>query len=213
MLIEVLALSFALLSGVRWWQILVLALTLFAPVVMVPGITYAVILGRRPASERAPLFCDVVASELRGGATLRHALLRAADSTSIELELSASGASLGEIARAVASRLPRLGAELEATVEAVARTGGAAADLFDELAAYAISQDEIVHEVMVATAPARATAWFFLIAPAGFLVYQLVQGTVIQLFAEPAQRVPGVAGALLFVAGLVWMMTLIRRAR
>lgn len=212
MLIEVLALSLALLGGVRWWQLLLLALAVFAPAVLVPPIIYTVLLDRRPPSDRAPLFCDVVASELRGGATLRFALLRAADSTSIDLDRSASGASVGEIARAVASRLPRLGAELEATVEAVGRSGGAAADLFDELAAYAISHDEIVREVRVATAPARATAWFFLIAPAGFVAYQLFQGTMTQLFVEPEQMIPGVAGALLFVVGITWMMTLVRRA-
>lgn len=215
MLIEVLALGLALLSGVRAWQLLVLALVLFAPAALVPPIAYALITGRRSASDRAALFCDGVASELRAGATLRSALLRAAESVSIDVESSAREGPSGIRAttRAIAAELPRLGEELQATVEAVARSGAMAADLFDELAAYAISQEEIHHEVVVATAPARATAWFFLIAPTGFLAYQVGRGAMTQLFAQPAQRLAGAVGALLFIGGLAWMVSLIRRAR
>lgn len=215
MLMEILALCFAMLSGVRAWQLLALALVIFAPAALVPPILYAVLSGRRPFPDRAPVFCDAVASELRSGATLRRALLRAAEAVSINPTAGGSGWStdVGRIARAVASELPSLHPELVATVEAVARSGGSAADLFDELAAYAISQEEIIHEVRVATAPARATAWFFLLAPAGFLVYQVSRGAMTQLFEQPAQRITGGIGALLFTAGLIWMVSLLGRAR
>lgn len=215
MLIEVLALGMALLSGVRAWQVMILALVLFAPAVLLPPIGYALITGRRPASNRAALFCDGVASELRAGSTLRSALMGAAESVSIEFGAPGGRGPSGiaGIAAAIATALPGLGEELEATVEAVARSGSAAADLFDELAAYAISQEEIEHEVVVATAPARATAWFFLVAPTAFLAYQASRGAITQLFAQPAQRFVGAIGAFLFIAGVVWMAWLTRRTR
>lgn len=216
MLIEVLALGMALLSGVRTWQLMVLALVLFAPAALVPPIGYALITGRRQAPDRTALFCDGVASELRAGSTLRSALLRAAESVSIDVDAVAgrgSSKSLGTITHTIATALPRLGEELEAIVEAVARSGSVAADLFDELAAVAISQEEIHHEIVVATAPARATAWFFLMAPTAFLAYQMSRGAITQMFAQPAQRLIGAIGALLYIGGVMWMASLIRRAR
>lgn len=214
MLMEVLALSFALLGGVRGWQLLVLVLVMFTPAALVPPILYAVVAGQRPIPDRAPLFCDSVASELRSGATLRQALLRASEAVSIDPSAGNPWSTdVGKIAQAVASELPSLGPELEATVEAVARSGGSAADLFDELGAYSISQEEIIHEVTVATASARATAWFFFFAPTAFLTYQLTRGAVSRLFEQPSQRIIGGIGALLFAAGLIWMLTLLRRAR
>lgn len=214
MLIEVLALGVALLAGLRPWHMIVLGLVLFAPVLLVPAIFYVVVTGRRTLDDRAPLFCDAVASELRAGSNLRSALFNASASVSIDLAISTTDGSLGvdQIAVAVASHLPSLGAELVATVEAVALSGSAAADLFDELAAHAISRTEVVREVRVATAPARATAWFFLIAPVGFMILQATRGSMGDLFAEPAQRITASVGALLFAGGLASMMLLIRRA-
>ncbi len=207
---ETIALGLALLAGVRPWQLVVLAMIIFAPAALIPPILYTAVRGRRPLDERMPQFCDAVASELRAGATLRSALLAACVSASIEPGPPDAG--VGEIAAAAARELPRLGPELMATVDAVARSGSAAADLFDELAAHAISHNEVVHEVSVASAPARATAWFFVFAPVAFLVLQATRGAVGGLLAEPTQRITGSIGVLLFAAGLGWMVLLIRRA-
>ncbi len=210
MLIEVAALGLALLAGVRPWQLGLLAVVTLAPAALIVPITYVVVKGRRSHDDRMPQFCDAVASELRSGATLRSSLMAACRLLSIDP--GPSDGAVGDVAAAVARELPRLGPELLATVDAVSRSGSAASDLFDELAAHAISHNEILHEVVVASAPARATAWFFVLAPVGFLLFQGARGNIAGLLAEPTQRVTSSIGVLLFAAGLGWMVLLMRKA-
>lgn len=210
---EILALSFALLAGVRPWQILILALVVFAPIVLVVPLIYIASFGRKPKHDRMALLCDVVAAELRSGATLRSALLEASNSVSIAIDpVKSSQIGAEEIAAMAAREMPRLGRELVASVDAVARSGSSAADVFDELAAHAISHDDVLHEVRVASAPARATAWFFALATLVLVVLQATRGSLTELLAEPAQRMTASGGALLFAVGLTWVMLLIRRA-
>lgn len=212
---EVLALGAAYLAGVGHARLLVLAMTLFMPLVLVPLVLLAVMYSRRSLDDRAPLFCDNVASELRAGATLRSALLTAAESVDLTLQAVDRDevASVDAVATAVSKDLPAMSPELEALVQASARSGGATADLFDELAAVTIAQNEITREVRVASAPARATAWFFVIAPSSFLGFRFSAGSFDGLLAGPGQRIMAVAGLVLFALGLVAVWLLMWRAR
>ena len=213
-MIECLALGVAYLSGIGPARLMLLACAVLVPIALVPFVFAAVVLSRRSLDDRAPLFCDGVASELRSGATLRSALLTAA--RSVDIGLSDRGVSelipVDTLADAVARELPALSPELESLVRASARSGGAVADLFDELGATAIAQNEITREIRVASAPARATAWFFVLAPTAFVAVRVVTGGFDGLLAVPGQRIAAVAGMLLFAAGLASVWILLWRA-
>lgn len=207
---EVLALGAAYLAGVGPTRLVLLGLVLYAPLILLPLVLVVVALSRRSLEDRAPVFCDTVASELRAGATLRASLLTATRSARVRLDLPAGAevASVDEVASAVAAGVPVISSELQHVVRASARAGGATADLFDELASIAIAQGEIAREVRIASAPARATAWFFVLAPTSFMVVRLFTGGFDGLLASTAQRVTAVAGVLLFLAGLsaIWVL-------
>lgn len=214
-MIETVALGAALLAGVRHWRLLLLAAVLWAPVALVPAVAYVAIRGRKAYDDRPALFCVTVASELRAGTDLRRALEAASSSVGIELQTSEIPHPLrpDQVARVAAAHLSGIGRELEATVSAVARSGGSAADLFDELASYAIARSEVDHELRIATAPARATAWFFASFPVALVMFQVQRGALSRMLALPLQRVTALAGLGLFVLGLVAMVAVMVRAR
>lgn len=214
-MIEGLALGAAYLAGVGPARLLLLTSILFAPFALVPLVLVLLVHSRRSLDDRAPLFCDSVASELRSGATLRSALLTAARSVDVANRSIDKGdlAPVDAVATAVVDELPTLSPELESLVRASARSGGAAADLFDELSATTIAQNEIAREVRVASAPARATAWFFVLAPTAFVVARGASGNFDGLLAVPGQRITAVVGMTLFAAGLFSVWLLIWRAR
>lgn len=214
-MIEGLALGAAYLAGVGPARLLLLTSILFAPLALVPLVLVLLVHSRSSLDDRAPLFCDSVASELRSGATLRSALLRAARSVDLANQSIDKGdlAPVDAVAAAVVDELPALSPELESLVRASASSGGAVADLFDELSATTIAQNEIAREVRVASAPARATAWFFVIAPTAFVVARGASGSFDGLLAVPGQRITAVVGMALFTAGLVSVWLLIWRAR
>lgn len=209
-MIEGLALGTAYIAGVGPVRLAILGCVLFVPIVLVPLVLGAVVVSRRHLDDRAPLFCDGVASELRSGAPLRSALLIAARSADIAISTKDAGdlVPVETLADAVARELPALSPELESLVRASARSGGATADLFDELGATTIAQNEIAREVRIASAPARATAWFFVAAPTTFITVRVASGGLEGLLAVPGQRMAAVIGMTLFLAGLgaVWLL-------
>ena len=103
--------------------------------------------------------------------------------------------------------------ELEMTIKTAAIAGSQAADLFDEIGSVAIARSEISHEVRIASSSARATAIVFVAVPLIYFGIKAQSGTLYDLLAAPEQRVAGVAGLLLFVAGIVSAALLMWRAR
>lgn len=212
---EVLAFGAAYVAGVRPMRLLLLGLVLVAPVVPAGLVIAAMIHSKRALDDRATVFCDGVASELRAGATLRSALLQAARSARVHVRFPGSDddfPSVQAVAAAAAKDLPAISNELEALVQASARSGAAAADLFDELAAISIAHNEIAREIRVASAPARASAWFFVLAPGCFMAIRFANGGFDGLLAVPGQRIAALVGTLLFFAGLVSVLLLLWRA-
>lgn len=213
-MIELTLLGLAYLAGADVWRLILLGVAVAAPLVLLPLIVVLVVRGRGALDDRAPLFCDSVASELRSGSSLAASLTSAGISVGLwDGQPVPSGVtSARAVAEAASHELAGIAAELAATVEAAARAGGRAADLFDELGALAIAQSEIAREVRVSSAPARATAWFFLVAPTAFVTLQARSGSLDALVHVPEQRIAVVAGMSLFLLGLGGVVFLLWRA-
>lgn len=211
---EALALGAAFLSGVGPMRLGVLGLALYAPLTLVPVVALLIVRERKRFDDRGAVFCDAVAAELRSGSILDSALSTAAMSVHIAPGVAGSTTPPNpmDIAADVARELPGIATELTATVAAAARSGGTTADLFDELASLAIAQSEIAHEVRVAAAPARATAWFFVLAPGGFVALRGASGGLAGTLATPGQRLTALVGTALFAAGLAIVGAMMWRA-
>jgi len=206
------AVAAALLSGVEARRVVALAAALAAPLLVVGLAALSFLTSRRSGPPRTALFCDGVAAELRAGASLRGAIdgaLRAAGRPGISRE----AVSADDIAAEIASELEDVGEDLALTVESAARAGGASADLFDEISSVALAQSEIAHEVRIASAPARATAVVFLVAPFVYVAVKARSEPLAELLASPAQRLMTVVGAGLFLLGLGLAALTLRRAR
>ena len=157
------------------------------------------------------MFCEVTASELRSGASLREAL-EAALATAGDGKIRESGASVSELAALAREQFPAIGGEIELTVLAAARAGGDSASLFDEIGSLALAQTEVRREVRIATAPGRATALVLVAAPVTYLIFQVDSGGLAGLLAASEQRMVAGLGLGLFVAGLVVALLVLWRA-
>lgn len=199
-MIGVFLLCVAFAFGMPWWRVLVLAAVLVAPLVV--AVVIAVVTWRSRGSDdnRSALFCEGVASELRAGASLRQALSAAALSVGCAPPMVDSP--LSAVAGALSGQFADIADELELTIVAAARSGSAAAAIFDELGSLALAQSEIRREVRIATAPARATALVFMGVPAIFVVTRLSSGQTRALLESTQQRMVTLLGLGLFLLGL-----------
>ena len=201
-MIEVAVLAAATAAGLDPRRIALVAGAVYLPL-PVAGLVAVHWLRARPDTRHGPtLFCEGVAAELRAGATLRDALAAAATSVGMALELSHS-TPMTEVAARIAAELPSIGQEIGLTVAAAARTGSDAAALFDEIGVLALSQDEVAHEVRVATAPGRATALLLIGAPLFYLFTRLGDDGLAGYLASSEQRVAATIGMGLFALGIV----------
>jgi hypothetical protein len=200
----------AILAGVPWWRVLLLAAVLTVPFLV--AVAVVVVVWRSRGSEDNPsvLFCEGVASELRAGATLRHALSTAA--VSLGCVPPAADSSLHESSAEIAAQFGGIGEELRLIIDAAARSGSATAAIFEELGSLALAQSEIRHEVRIATAPGRATAMLFIGAPLVFVLSRLASGEARALLSSPQQRVVTLLGLGIFVAGLAMASLVVWRA-
>lgn len=212
-MIEVLVIGLAYVAGVDPWRLGLLALAVFVPLALLPLVALVVMRAGSSFDDRAPLFCDAVSSELRAGGSLSSSLASAAASVNLRLSGLEAGATVSQLAVEISQEFEGIGRELGATIGAAARSGGRVADLFDELGAVAIAQSEIAREIRVSSAPARATAWFFVLAPTAFISLQAGSGSLGQLLDTPDQRVAVVVGIVLFLSGLCAVVLLLWRAR
>lgn len=203
-------LAIAVFLDVDLRRVALLAAVAYAPVVVAAAI--ALLAWRsRPAQDMRPaLFCEAVASELRAGATLRHAVTGAA--VSVGGLAMATDQTLEHLAGEVAAGFPQIGEELRLTLLSAARTGSDTAALFDEIGALALAQSEIRREVKVATAPGRATALILLGAPLAYLLGQSGSGKLADLLSSPEQRVVALLGLGLFLLGLCIAFVVVWRA-
>jgi len=207
----VLLLAVGIGSGVSWWRVMLLALTLSSPLSVAAVVGLMLLRERSRTDGSAALFCESVASELRAGASLRHALSSAADA--VGLPAPPATASIDVVSSELASSLRELGDELRLTIVTAARSGSGAAVVFDELGSLALGQSEIEREVRVATAPGRATALVLIGAPSFFVTSRLMKGDLASLLASSHQRVVALGGLALFAGGVVIAAITLWRAR
>lgn len=213
-MVEVGALGLAYLAGVDGWRLAILMVVVYLPLALVPLLLLVAVKARRPVEDRAVLFCEGVASELRAGSALVPAIVSTAESVDMTIPGSpGTHVSPEELIDAVEREFSEFGLELRATIQASYRAGGAAADLFDEIGSLAIAHNEIAREVRTSSAAARATAWLFLVAPVAYLWLQTRSGGLAALLRSPEQRVVAVGGLGLFLAGLAVVVTLMWRAK
>lgn len=205
----------AFAAGVDPRRLAALAAAVYFPVV-VGTVVLFLVWRARPRDDQGPaLFCEVVASELRSGATLRDALDGAAASVGISLagpDPASGTPPLPETAAQVARSFPGISEELRLTVIGAGRAGSDSAALFDEIGALALAQSEIRHEIRVATAPGRATAFLLVGAPVLYVGSRLESGALTRMLASGQQRVVALAGLGLFLFGLALAAIVLWRA-
>lgn len=206
--------ALAVVAGVDRRRVALLVVCLYLPWLLAGVIVYLISLRSRDRVNRAALFCDGVASELRSGSSLRHAVAAAA--TAVEAHsLAAESGSVGptQLGGLVAAQFPVIGRELALTVTRAARTGGSAADLFDEIGSLAIAHEEIRREISMASAPARAAAGMFVGAPLIYLGWRWGSGDIAAILSSPEQRTIAGGGLGLFLSGLLGAGIVMWRAR
>lgn len=196
-----LLLAAAVASGVDPRRIALVAGAVHLPLAVAGLIAVHWMRGRPVSRHRPSLFCESVSSELRAGASLRDALTAAATSVGTSLEQSHS-APMAEVAASIADEFPAIGQEIQLTIAAAARSGSDAAALFDEIGALALGQEEVAHEVRVATAPGRATALVLVGAPLFYLLIRMGDGGLAGYLASSEQRVAASLGMGLFALGI-----------
>lgn len=169
-----------------------------------------------PSAEVA--FCNALAAELRGGASLRSGLEDAARRAP-EIHLGRAvrqlraGVPIEHVAADIETSLPTNGVLAGAAVRLVARTGARAADTFDALAERAAFGAELARERRTLTAQARLSALVVGGGPLLFALFLLVSGRARTLWEHGAVGIGiGVAGLGLEVLGLVAVVLVLRRA-
>lgn len=199
-MIESALLAAGVASGIDMRRVALLAGVIHLPLVVAALMGVHWLRARPQGSHRSSLFCEGVASELRAGSSLRDALVAAARSAGEPIESSPT-ATLAEVTADVSKAFPSIGRELTSTVDAAARSGSDAAALFDEIGSLALAQDEVRHEVRVATAPGRVTALLLVGAPILYLSARFQDRGLADLLVTPEQRVIAIIGLGSFLLG------------
>lgn len=212
-MIELVLFGAAFLAGVDALRLVVLATVLYLPLLAVLLVVIAVLRERSSTDDRGVLLCEAIASELRSGSPMNRALAEAATSVGLDVAEGDYVPKVEEVIETISREFEDIASELRATIETAMRSGGGAADIFDEIGAIAIAETEISHEVRVSSASARATAWFFVLAPTTYVWFRLVGGGATGLLESPQQRIPAFLGMVMFLAGLSLVIVLLRRAR
>ena len=159
-------------------------------------------------------FLQAVASELRGGASLRQALATAAEATpALGLAMCAaasrSGVPLHRVGSDLESRLIATGHAAAAAVELAGEVGGASAAMFENLARLAYEDDRFRRDLRVATSQARLSALVIAGLPVAFLAFMAAIGKFDDLWHT--SRFLLLAGAGLVIVGLMVLTAMARR--
>ncbi len=198
---ELLLVAVALGSGIGPGRTLVLALLLHYPLVALAGIVLLVAVRGRETRSSAVAFCESVASELRSGSSLRHALGESAVALGKpELAAAVRTGPAESLGSSVAAEFGVVAREIEVVINAAQGSGGPSASLFDEMANLASAASELRRELLVASAPARAATALFIGVPTLYLAARW--DSLHDLVSAPDQRLVGIAGLTLFLIGL-----------
>lgn len=213
-MVVVAILAFGLAMGADPRRLAVLAAVVYAPWLAVLGAIPLYFTGVKATDTGPALFCDGVAAELRAGSSVTEAVVASAEAVgAAEIGAAAAVGDLSEAGVRAGVAFPAMARELAVTIPRAGRSGSAASDLFAELAALALAQEEIRREVRVAAAPARAATALFLIVPLGFVVSRVASGNLSALVATGVQQFMVAGGLALFLTGLALAVALVWRVR
>lgn len=206
-------LAAGLIGGMPPLVLGIIALAWSAPLpalVLVTGVAFIGSRGRNPEPSSEAARIVALASELRGGATLRSAL---GTLSAPVARLSLAGRPVEELVAAIEDALPRHGQMVGAIALLADRLGGSVAVMFEELAVAALEVDELAREVRVATAPAYLQGAIVGGIPLLALIRLLASGGLGVLAASgPAGTAVAVAGVGLISLGVVTVAVLVRRS-
>ena len=222
MVLATLTIVAALASGAPLLQVAAVAAALKLPGPF--AFSAVVVLGWAASRVSDPLSPDpeagylrAVGAELRAGASLRAAMVAAAQrSPDLGLQpwvrLAAAGHPMPELARRLGDQLPQLGVALPAAVDLLAHSGGAGAEVFDQLAAQVDQRRDLEREVVAATAQVRLSAVVVVLAPVAVIGWLGVRGTLLTLVQSSVGLAIVVLGLGLQAVGVTVVVWLVRRA-
>lgn len=222
-MLDVVMLAAAIVARIPPTVLGVLATVIFAPapfgVAVVGGLAvFAARRSARPAVDGESVFLRAVAAELRAGATLRAAMIVAADRAP-ELELASwvrhavAGRPLSELVQPLEERLPISGRATAAAIDLLATSGGAAGDVFTRLAAQTDVAIALQRERRTSSAQARLSAAVVAAAPLPVLAWLMVRGTFADLLASGGGIAVLSVGLGLELAGVGVTVWILRRVR
>jgi Flp pilus assembly protein TadB len=200
----------------------VAAVALAPPLVAAPTLAAGVAVSLRRTARDLPdddesTFLRAVSAELYAGATLRSALVAAADrapglAIGDWARRASAGRPLTGLADVLRTRLPGAGRITAAAIAFASVSGGASHGIFAGLAQAADDARAVQRERSVATAQVRLSALVVAAAPAPVLVWLALRGTFAQLIAMPAGRIVLIVGLGFEVVGVAATVMMLRRA-
>lgn len=203
-----------LLGTAPWVHRAVVAGAVLLPLPTAVVIAVLVVRQRRPESRavigpEATALLSVLAS-LQAGRTLRTALIGMSEEID---RLVTVGASTDALASAVQRALPEQGAMASAAVRLLDQAGGPASPVISELAAQATENARVRRELRSAVAAPVLQGVIVGGAPLAVLVYLVASGGFGETFAaSPAHAITVSAGAVMTVAGVGWVLAIVRRS-
>lgn len=154
-----------------------------------------------------------LASELRGGATLRTGIVSVFSSVAGHesvVRLAGAGRPMSVVGEELGRSLGRYGRLTGAAVRMISVLGGQAAPVIEQLAAQVIAMDDIRRERRVAAAPGILQAVLVGGVPLAALFGMLLSGRWVSLIAQGGlATVTTVAGTISVFGGVVWVAVLI----
>jgi tight adherence protein B len=219
----VVILSLALLRGAPVGFVVLIAGAIWRPWWFLAGIAGWTALHhlRRPGGPGPGDEADFlrgVTAELAGGASLRAAVVAAADrNPDLELRrtvrLAQAGFSADRIGAELAGALPCNGRAAASAFRLAATTGGETAGIMTTLAARADEVGALARERRALTAQARLSAWVVGGAPLVLLGVLAVAGRLGGLVGDPVGRMVLGVGLALELAGALAVVLMVRRSR
>ncbi len=221
-MIAIVLMAGAIAAGAHWGLIGIVALAVWRPWWFLSGIAvWAVASRMRNRGERGPGdeadLLRGISAELAAGASLRSAVVAAADRTpALDLgpavRLAHVGFPASRIGEALRSALPLNGRLVAAAFRLAATTGGKAAGIMSTLAVRADDVGALARERRALTAQARLSAWVVGGAPLLLLVVLAATGRLSGLLSDPVGRLVLIAGGALELAGAAVVVLMIRKA-
>ncbi|MEE8331890.1 MAG: hypothetical protein V3R84_08965 [Acidimicrobiia bacterium] len=215
MILAALLLAIGVASGTHPVVLAALSLAIVKPGWFMVAVVLWTLYSRRAQAKGGPrseaAFLEGMAAELRGGASLRSAIVDAAERTDLELNpvvrMAEAGRPMEDIAVRVGEQLPINGSVAGPALRLASSAGSSVAGVFDALALRAVEAAEEERERKSSTAQARLSAWLVGGAPAAVACGMFLFGGS-AVGSSPAAKAVVLVGFGLQLAGaiVVWAM-------